>query len=51
MTSSITTAEVVRGLTPEEHDDLRDAVDAGYSPRRHDGSLAPARTLVAAVAA
>ena len=53
MQSSITTAEVVRGLAPAEHYQLRDLVDAGYSPYvRDDGSLeAPARALVAAAAA
>ena len=46
-------AEVVRGLAPAEHYQLRDLVDAGYSPYvRDDGSLqAPARALVAAAAA
>ena len=53
MQTSITTAEVVRGLAPAEHYALRDLVDAGYSPYvRDDGSLeAPARALVAAAAA
>jgi SAM-dependent methyltransferase len=50
MQSSITTAEVVRGMAPAEHYALRDLVDAGYSPYvRDDGSLeVPARALVAA---
>jgi SAM-dependent methyltransferase len=53
MQSSTTTAEVVRGLAPAEHYQLRDLVDAGYSPYvRDDGMLeAPARALVAAAAA
>jgi hypothetical protein len=53
MRTSTTTAEVVRGLAPAEHYQLRDLVDAGYSPYvRDDGSLqAPARALVAAAAA
>jgi ubiquinone/menaquinone biosynthesis C-methylase UbiE len=53
MQTSITTAEVVRGLAPAEHYALRDLVDEGYSPYvRDDGSLeAPARALVAAAAA
>jgi len=53
MQSSTTTAEVVRGLAPAEHYQLRDLVDAGFSPYvRDDGSLqAPARALVAAAAA
>jgi SAM-dependent methyltransferase len=53
MQSSITTAELVRGLAPAEHYQLRDLVDAGYSPYvRDDGMLeAPARALVAAAAA
>ena len=53
MKSSITTAEVVRELAPAEHYELRDLIDAGYSPYvRDDGTLeAPARALVAAAAA
>jgi SAM-dependent methyltransferase len=53
MQTSITTAEVVRGLAPAEHYALRDLVDAGYAPYvRDDGTLeAPARALVAAAAA
>ncbi len=53
MQTSISTAEVVRGLAPAEHYQLRDLVDAGYSPYvRDDGTLeAPARALVAAAAA
>jgi ubiquinone/menaquinone biosynthesis C-methylase UbiE len=53
MQTSITTAEVVRGLAPAEHYALRDLVDEGYSPYvRDDGTLeAPARALVAAAAA
>ncbi|HSS58017.1 MAG TPA: methyltransferase domain-containing protein [Solirubrobacteraceae bacterium] len=53
MKSSITTAEIVRGLAPAEHYQLRDLVDAGYSPYvRDDGSVeVPARALVAAAAA
>jgi ubiquinone/menaquinone biosynthesis C-methylase UbiE len=53
MQSSITTAELVRGLAPAEHYQLRDLVDAGYAPYvRDDGSLeVPARALVAAAAA
>jgi SAM-dependent methyltransferase len=53
MRSSITTAEIVRGLAPAEHYQLRDLVDAGYAPYvRDDGSLeVPARALVAAAAA
>jgi SAM-dependent methyltransferase len=53
MQTSITTAEVVRGLAPADHYALRDLVDAGYSPYvRDDGSLeVPARALVAAAAA
>jgi ubiquinone/menaquinone biosynthesis C-methylase UbiE len=53
MQTSITTAELVRGLAPAEHYQLRDLVDAGYSPYvRDDGMLeAPARALVAAAAA
>ena len=53
MQSSITTAELVRGLAPAEHYQLRDLVDAGYSPYvRDDGSVeVPARALVAAAAA
>jgi SAM-dependent methyltransferase len=53
MQTSITTAELVRGLAPAEHYQLRDLVDAGYSRYvRDDGMLeAPARALVAAAAA
>jgi hypothetical protein len=53
MQTSITTAELIRGLAPAEHYQLRDLVDAGYSPYvRDDGMLeAPARALVAAAAA
>jgi SAM-dependent methyltransferase len=53
MQTSITTAEVVRGLAPAEHYALRDLVDAGYAPYvREDGSVElPARALVAAAAA
>jgi len=53
MQTSSTTAEVVRGLPPAEHYQLRDLVDAGYAPYvRDDGSLeVPARALVAAAAA
>jgi ubiquinone/menaquinone biosynthesis C-methylase UbiE len=53
MQTSITTAELLRGLAPAEHYQLRDLVDAGYSPYvRDDGMLeAPARALVAAAAA
>jgi SAM-dependent methyltransferase len=53
MKSSVTTAELVRGLAPAEHYALRDLVDAGYSPYvRDDGTLqVPARALVAAAAA
>jgi SAM-dependent methyltransferase len=53
MQTSVSTAEVVRGLSPAEHYQLRDLVDAGYSPYvRDDGTLeAPARVLVAAAAA
>jgi SAM-dependent methyltransferase len=53
MQTSVTTAELVRGLAPAEHYELRDLVDAGYSPYvRDDGMLeAPARALVAAAAA
>jgi nicotinamidase-related amidase len=52
MQSSMT-AELVRGLAPAEHYELRDLVDAGYSPYvRDDGTLElPARALVAAAAA
>ena len=51
--TSVTTAELVRGLAPAEHYQLRDLVDAGYSPYvRDDGMLeAPARALLAAAAA
>jgi SAM-dependent methyltransferase len=51
--TSVTTAELVRGLAPAEHYQLRDLVDAGYSPYvRDDGMLeAPARALVAAATA
>jgi SAM-dependent methyltransferase len=53
MQTSITTSELIRGLAPAEHYQLRDLVDAGYSPYvRDDGMLeAPARALVAAAAA
>ena len=53
MQTSITTAEIVRGMAPADHYALRDLVDAGYSPYvRDDGSLeVPARALVAAAAA
>jgi SAM-dependent methyltransferase len=53
MQTSITTAELVRGLAPADHYRLRDLVDAGYSEYvRDDGTLeAPARALVAAAAA
>jgi SAM-dependent methyltransferase len=53
MQTSMTTAELVRGLAPAEHYGLRDLVDAGYAPYvRDDGSLEmPARALVAAAAA
>jgi hypothetical protein len=53
MQTSITTAELVRGLAPADHYRLRDSVDAGYSGYvRDDGTLeAPARALVAAAAA
>ena len=53
MQTSMTTAEVVRGLAPAAHYQLRDLVDAGYSPYvRDDGTLeVPARALVAAAAA
>jgi hypothetical protein len=53
MQSSMTTAEIVRGLAPAEHYQLRDLVDAGYSPYvRDDGTVElPARALVAAAAA
>jgi SAM-dependent methyltransferase len=53
MQTSITTAEVVRGLAPADHYALRDLVDAGYAPYvRDDGTLeAPARALLAAAAA
>jgi SAM-dependent methyltransferase len=53
MQTSVTTAAIVRGLAPAEHYQLRDLVDAGYSPFvRDDGTLeAPARVLVAAAAA
>jgi len=53
MQTSITTAELVRGLAPAEHYALRDLVDVGYAPYvRDDGALeAPARALVAAAAA
>ncbi len=53
MQTSVTTAEVVHGLAPAEHYQLRDLVDAGYSPYvRDDGMLeAPARALLAAAAA
>ena len=53
MQTSMTTADVVRGLAPAAHYQLRDLVDAGYSPYvRDDGTLeAPARALVAAAAA
>jgi SAM-dependent methyltransferase len=53
MQTSMTTAELVRGLTPAEHYELRDLVDAGYAPYvRDDGTLeVPARALVAAAAA
>ena len=53
MQTSVTTAELVRGLAPAEHYQLRDLVDAGYSPYvRDDGSVQlPARALVAAAAA
>jgi SAM-dependent methyltransferase len=53
MQTSITTASLVRGLAPAEHYQLRDLVDAGYSPYvRDDGMLeAPARALLAAAAA
>ena len=44
MQTSITTAELVRGLAPAEHYQLRDLVDAGYSPYvRDDGTLEAAR--------
>jgi hypothetical protein len=51
--TSVTTAELVRGLAPAEHYQLRDLVDAGYAPYvRDDGSVQlPARALVAAAAA
>ena len=53
MQSSMSTAEIVRGLAPAEHYQLRDLVDAGYSPYvRDDGTVElPARALVAAAAA
>jgi hypothetical protein len=53
MQTSMTTAEIVRGLAPAEVYRLRDLVDAGYAPYvRDDGSLnAPARALVAAAGA
>jgi SAM-dependent methyltransferase len=53
MQTSMTTAELVRGLAPAQHYELRDLVDAGYAPYvRDDGSLAvPARALVAAATA
>ncbi len=53
MQTSMTTAAVVRGLTPAEHYRLRDLVDAGYAPYvRDDGSLqVPGRALVAAATA
>jgi hypothetical protein len=53
MQTSMTTAEIVRGLAPAEHYKLRDLVDAGYAPYvREDGSLhVPARVLVAAATA
>jgi SAM-dependent methyltransferase len=53
MQTSITTAELVRGLAPADHYRLRDLIDAGYSEYvRDDGTLeAPARALVAAAAA
>jgi SAM-dependent methyltransferase len=53
MQTSMTTAEIVRGLAPAEVYKLRDLVDAGYAPYvRDDGSLnVPARALVAAAGA
>jgi SAM-dependent methyltransferase len=53
MQTSMTTAEIVRGLAPAEHYRLRDLVDAGYAPYvRDDGSLhVPGRALVAAATA
>jgi len=46
-------SETVGKLTPAEHYNLRDAVDAGYAGYvREDGSLRlPARVLVAAATA
>jgi SAM-dependent methyltransferase len=51
--TSMTTADVVRGLSPAEHYKLRDLIDAGYAPYvDDDGSLhAPARALVACATA
>jgi SAM-dependent methyltransferase len=48
-TVSISLGTMLAGLTPAEHYELRDAVDAGYAPYvAPDGSLAvPARSLVA----
>jgi SAM-dependent methyltransferase len=53
MQTSMTTAELVRGMAPAEHYKLRDLVDAGYATYvRHDGSLhVPGRALVAAASA
>jgi SAM-dependent methyltransferase len=52
-TTSPGTGEAVRALTPAEHYELRDLVDAGYAPYvRDDGSLKlPALALVAAATA
>ena len=48
-TVSISLGNVLQKLTPAEHYELRDAVDAGYAPYvAQDGSVAlPARALVA----
>jgi hypothetical protein len=51
--TSVTTADIVRGLPPAEVYRLRDLLDGGYAPYvRDDGSLqVPARALVAAATA
>jgi SAM-dependent methyltransferase len=53
MQTSMSTAQIVRGLAPADVYKLRDLVDAGYAPYvRDDGSLhVPARALVAAATA
>jgi hypothetical protein len=51
--TSPSVGDVVAGLSPAEHYELRDAVDAGYAAYvRDDGSLLlPGRALVAAATA